>query len=154
MASSKVKYILIAVIIGLAAVAGWLFLPKIFQEKPYQVLAPESYATGTTLALFKNIPPDFPSNIVAENKELDYAGTLTTAEGKSQITVSYKSEKSVADLAALYKERLADKNWSVLADSVQPLAAVIEAQRSERKVTVTMGMIKEGETLVTFQYEK
>lgn len=123
------------------------------KEKPYKVLTPDVYEEGTTVSLYKNVPPEFPKNVIAEEKVLNYSGTVSSPNGKKQITVSYVSDKTMSNLVTLYSEFLPKNNWELIARSVYEKVSIIQISKNERNIMLTIAPIKDGETMVTFQYE-
>jgi hypothetical protein len=146
---------LILIIVGIFYIAG-LKNPR---TTPYQTLTPGSYPAGTTVSLYKDAPSSFPKEIILENKTLEYAGAVKTPDGKTQTKVSYKSDKKVPDVLAMYKEFLPKIGWKVSVKLGSARVAVLETTKGEQKILVTMAIIKENGTakdigtLVTFQYE-
>ena len=155
---STLKYVLVIVVVLIFI--GLVYFLKNSNNNPIQVLTPNNYESGTKISLYKNTPPNFPEEIILENKTLDYSGTVTTPEGKTQTKVSYKSDKSVSDILVMYKNSLSKNNWQVSVNSVTPNVANFRALKGGDSVLITIATIKQIGTgkdigaLVTFQYEK
>jgi hypothetical protein len=150
-------------ILGVVLVIGGLFYFFYFKNlnsTPYQVLTPDSYDLGTTVSLYKNTPPNFPAEVILENKALSYSGTVTAPDGKTQTKVSYQSEKNISDILTMYKDSLPKSGWSVSVNSVSPNVAIFLASKGSESVLITIvttkqiGTAKDMGALVTFQYEK
>lgn len=150
----RYTFIIIVVLILLSLGFIFVFSGKISQEKPYQVLTPEVYEKGTVVALYKNTPPGFPKEVVLENKTLDYSGTVTTPQGKTQITVSYISDKSMQDIVSLYEKSLPSVGWNITEKTVYEKVSIIKATKGEQSVLLSIAPLRESETMVTFQYIK
>ena len=159
---SKSKYFLVFGVVLTVAVAFYLFGLDRPNQTPYKVLAPDSYDLGTTVSLYKAVPPGFPADIILENKVLTDSSVVTSRQGVTQTKVSYKSRKNVADALALYKEVLPTKGWSISAASASASTnvATFTASKGTDRVLVTIAVIKQVGTakevgaLVTFQYDK
>ncbi len=150
---NKTKYLgFVVAIIFILGVAYLLMNKK--TEPPYKVLTPDSssYPAGTSISLYENTPPGFPSELLLEQKELDYSGTVTSAEGKVQATVSYFSDKTVQDILLMYKEFLPKNGWEFSIKVQSEKTTVIQAEKSGQKVIITAVASKEGKVTVLFQY--
>lgn len=132
---------------------GLYFVFTKYEKKPYKIVTPDNYEAGTTVSLYKNIPPTFPTNIILEGKTLNYAGTVQGPDGKQKISVSYISNKSLEELSAMYSPSLEKVGWQISNKSESRLSISILAKKGENKLIVTAGQVKPGEVMVTFQYE-
>ena len=150
--NSKSKYFVFIILILFALFI--FYSPKIFVEKPYRTITPEGYPTGTTVELYTKIPPEFPKEVVLENKTLDYSGQLKTLEGKTKTTVSYISGQYILDLINLYVEGLPKVGWTVDNKSITPESSVLQVSKGEEKLIISITFIEDGRSMVTFQYEK
>lgn len=153
---SKSKYFLVFSFILIIAVLFYLFnLQK--PEPPYQVLTPESYQPGTTVSLYKDVPPGFPGEVVLEDNPLN-SSTVVTGTGKTQMKVSYESAQKVAELLPIYEETLLQKGWTVFINSSSAKAATLVVTKDGKNVLITIADSKQAGTsfksLVTFQYDK
>ncbi len=156
--SSKYFWIILVLLI----LAGIVYSIKFIKpnEAPYQVLTPTNYSPGTKISLYKNAPPDFPKELILENQTLNYSGTVATQDGHSKTSVSYKSDKTVYQVLALYEDGLPKVGWQVSINSAKPDLAVLTAFKGSEKVLITIsnvqpkGAAKSLGVMITFQYEK
>jgi len=150
----RYSFVIIIVLVLLSLGFIYVFSVKIGGEKPYQVLTPEVYEKGTTVSLYKNIPPDFPREVVLEDKTLDYSGTVTSPQGKTQITVSYVTDKSMQDVVDVYLGSLPGVGWKVVEKSVYIKVSIIKAIKGTQSILISIAPLEGRGTKVTFQYEK
>lgn len=148
---SKLKYFFITLLVFLVLVVVY-FLYQTNTVKPYKILVPQSYPEGTTISLYKNIPPDFPGEIILEDKVLDYSGTTAIPNGLKQTTVSYISEKTIGDVMKMYLDYFPTIDWKIKARSDSQNSAIIQVVKENRSVLVMVDKI-DKQTKVTFQYE-
>ncbi|MEK7190454.1 MAG: hypothetical protein AAB661_01675 [Patescibacteria group bacterium] len=125
-----------------------------FSAAPTKVFAPENYPAGTTVSLYKNTPPGFPREIISENKELNYSGTVQAPDGGTQITVSYISDKNIPELVKMYKISLPKNGWTISESAVEDKVATISAFKTIERLIITTATAEDKGTMVTFQYEK
>ncbi|HEY4508779.1 MAG TPA: hypothetical protein VJC13_00650 [Candidatus Paceibacterota bacterium] len=153
---SKLKYFLsFLVAVGVLTLLAFVYQKyQITQEKPYKILTPQSYATGTTVSLYKNTPPDFPKEVLLEDKILDYSGTVTSPQGKTQITVSYVTDKSMQDIVDMYTIHLPALGWAITQKSIYEKVSIIKATKNQQNILMSIAPLKMGEVMVTFQYEQ
>lgn len=148
------KYFLILGVV-LIIVGGFYLLNLENPETiPTAVLVPENYPTGTTVSVYENAPPGFPKEIILENKELDYSGTVVSPEGKVQISVSYISDKSMEEVADLYDRTLPSLGWTVTEQSIYEKVSIVQATKRGQNVLLSIVPLEKGGAMVTFQYEK
>jgi hypothetical protein len=147
-------FIIIIVLILLSLCFIYVFSGKISKEKPYQTLTPDIYKKGTVVELYKNTPPNFPKEVVLENKTLDYSGTVAVPGSKVQIKVSYVSDKSMQNIVDLYNKSLPSVGWNIVEKTIYTKVSIIRATKGEQSILMSISPIKEGEVMVTFQYEK
>ncbi|MEK9179322.1 MAG: hypothetical protein AAB893_02535 [Patescibacteria group bacterium] len=150
----KSKYVLVVGIILILAGLFYFFNLKNSKVAPYQVLSPEGYEIGTTVSLYKNTPPGFPREIISENKELNYSGTVQAPDGGTQITVSYISDKNIPELVKMYKISLPKNGWTISESAVDDKVATISAFKTIERIIITTATAEDKGTMVTFQYEK
>lgn len=150
--NSLTKYLLAGGAILIIIIIGLVYFLK--TPKPYKVFVPENSPAGTTVSLYKGTPPGFPSEIILENKPLDYSGTMTVSGGKTQTTVSYVSDQKVRDLVNLYNASFAKMGWTTTVKSSAAIGTTFEATKANQKITITIVFRRTPGTLVTFQYEK
>jgi len=152
---SILKYSIIIVIVLVLLSLGFIYIfsVKISKETPYQTLSPKAYEQGTVVDLYKNTPPGFPKEVVLENKTLSYSGTVTTPQGKTQTTVSYKTEQNMQNLVDIYTTSLPSVGWEIAEKSVYEKVSIIKAVKGEQSILLSIAPLKEGELMVTFQYE-
>src|SRR3990167_791870 len=152
---SKLKYFLsFLVAVGVLTLLSFVYQKyQITQEKPYKILTPQSYATGTTVSLYKNTPPDFPKEVVLEDKILDYSGAVTSPQGKTQITVSYVTDKSMQEVVDMYLGSLPGVGWKVAEKSVYIKVSIIKAFKGTQNILMSIAPLEGRGTIVTFQYE-
>lgn len=150
----KSKYFLVFSLVLIILLAVYLFNLKNPKNTPTQVLTPDSYESGTTVSLYKDVPPGFPEGVVLENKELNYSGTVASKDGREQITVSYFSSLGMSEAVELYKSSLGGKGWKVAVQSQSKTATVTLAVMKNEEIVVTFAPTPEKGLLVTFQYEK
>jgi hypothetical protein len=120
---------------------------------PTDTFTPENYPAGTTVELWENIPPEFPTGLILENKKIEHADVVSTAEGKTQMTVSYFSEKGMIELADMYKASLIAGGWKIEGNYASEKAATMLATKEAESLVVTIAP-KESITTVTFLYNK
>ena len=142
------------------AVAGFLLykVPIVPEEKPYKVIIPDKgYISGTKIYLYINPPPGFPDEVILEQKELTSSSSVNTPDGKKQITVSYLSNKSLTDVAEIYRSGLSQINWDVISKLVSKGVIIIEATKGSDNVLITLSpgvSVQAGSSMVTFQYDQ
>lgn len=151
---SILKYTFIIFIIILLLLGFFYLFSLNLREKPYEVLTPDVYEVGTTVSLYQNTPPGFPKDLILEEKTLDYSGTVTVPSGKKQTTVSYISNKSMTELVDIYSNALPEKGWQIMAKSVYPKVSVIQAVKKDQSILLSIAPSKDGEVMITFQYEQ
>lgn len=163
---SKLRYfvVIIAIIIFILLFLGYIYIfsitiPKESLQtnsgpKPYQILTPDAYASGTIISLYKEIPPIFPKEVVLENKTLDYSGVVTDVQGKARITVSYVSDKSLKDIVDLYTQSLPGVGWGIAETSVYAKVSIIKITKGEESMLISIAPLQKSGTMVTFQYEE
>ena len=149
----RYSFIIIIILVLLSLGFIYVFSSKIAGEKPYQVLTPEVYEKGTTVSLYKNIPPDFPKEVVLEDKILDYSGAVTSPQGKTQITVSYVTDKSMQEVVDMYLGSLPGVGWKVAEKSVYIKVSIIKAFKGTQNILMSIAPLEGRGTIVTFQYE-
>ncbi len=160
--NSQSKALLIIGIVLIVIGSFYLFNFKKTTSTPQVLIpSPQSYNPGTTISLYKSAPSGFPAEIILENKALTYSGVVTSVDGKTQTTVSYKSDKNVSDVLSLYEMTLPKMGWQIFVNSVSPkispTVAVFHTTKGDVNIFVTVAQI--GSTpstgsLVTFQYKK
>lgn len=129
---------------------------NLMAEKPYEVIKPEKgYIPGTTVSLYKNAPPGFPSEVILENKTLSHSSLVNTPDGKSQTSVSYMSDKSPLEVAQSYTVSLPKQGWKITSNVISKNISVLQASLGEKKLLLT---VSPGNTpnatdaMVTLQY--
>lgn len=148
------KIILIIVVIFIivsGSFYGYLRYSK--KNNPYLTLSPTSYPAGTKVNLYTNVPPDFPSSLILENKALKYSGTIVTPDNKKQITLAYISDIKILKLSDMYSNFLTSTGWRVESNNIGQNVATIKATLNSQNVLITIAPIKATSTMVTFQYE-
>ncbi len=140
----------IFIIIVLALITYFAFQ----KSRPYAVLTPESYPEGTKVALYKQVPTNFPNEVLVEKKTLKYAGVLTNTSGKVDTNISYESDLTLDIAMSLYKTKLATLGWQVLDRSTNFKTGLLVAEKDTRNVMITFAPLKESKTLITFQYQQ
>jgi hypothetical protein len=123
-------------------------------NSPYQVLTPEHYPPGTTVSLYKGVPPEFPKEVILENKEITKGDTVSLADGKKQVTISYISEKSVEEAAALYIASFENSAWKMVSNNTNPKVSTVHVTRNTERLIITIVPNQGVGAEVTFQYEK
>lgn len=149
--NSQSKYALVAV--AVLILIALVFFLKNPQDTPYKAL-PSNNETDTTVSLYKNAPPNFPMEVILENKTLDYSGEVKTAQGKTQTTVSYISDKNMQDVVAMYTDSLPKIGWEAKVLSNSANVAIISAAKTDQKIILTISPLKAKGVMVTFQYDK
>lgn len=150
----KFAYIFIIIIVLLLAGAVYLVMKERAYVPPEVILTPEVYPEGTTVSLYKEAPSIFPEEVILENKTLDYSGEVTTPEGKTQVSVSYVSDKTLQAVVDVYVGALPNVGWTITEKTVYTKVALIKATKGNEKILLSIAPLKEGETKVTFQFEK
>jgi hypothetical protein len=123
-------------------------------NNPTQVLAPDGYPEGTTVELWENVPPDFPKEVIIENKKIDHADVVNSKDGKKQITISYTSDKAMPDLAGMYIASFENSGWKMMSNNISPLVATVFVTRNAEKLIITIVPALGAGSTATFQYEK
>lgn len=121
---------------------------------PTQVLTPEGYPEGTTVELWEHVPPGFPKEVLLENKKIDHADVVVSADGKKQITVSYTSDTAMPELAEKYITSFDDSLWKMMANNTSPKVATVFVTRGAEKLIITIVPLEGAGSTATFQYEK
>jgi hypothetical protein len=142
----------IGVIVVLAFFGVLYYLNR--PAQPYKVLTPDNYPEGTQISLYKNTPPTFPKGVIMEQTLPNYSGVVTTKEGKTQMTVSFNSDKKVEDILAGYKDTLAKEGWRVSVQDLRHSNYVLTMLKGGDAVVLTISLNRELRPLLTFQYEK
>jgi len=137
------RYFYIVLIILIVLLLGVFFYTRDSSEEPYQVLTSSVYEKGTKVDLYRDLPPDFPQEIVLEDKVLDYSGSVINPQGKTQTTVS-----------DIYIKYLPDVGWTVVEKISYPNVSIIRAEKGGDKVIVSIAPVNGSGVMVTFQYEK
>ncbi|OHB00158.1 MAG: hypothetical protein A3H52_00250 [Candidatus Zambryskibacteria bacterium RIFCSPLOWO2_02_FULL_39_26] len=119
-----------------------------------EVIIPGNYPVGTRISLYKDLPPDFPVELILENASLNYSGTVAVPGDKTKTTVSYVSSKSLKDLAVMYENVLKTNDWNISKKTVSQTIAVFLAGKTNQKIILTISSLKDKGVMVTFQYEK
>lgn len=141
-------------VLGLVAVIIIIVFGLKKANSPYQVLTPENYPPGTTVSLYKGIPPGFPKGVILEKNEITHSDVVASTDGKKQMTVSYTSSKAMAEVVKLYKMSLYKDEWKLVVNATSEKVATIIATKEVEKIIITMVPATEGGTTLTFQYEK
>jgi len=146
----------VVVVIIILLLVGFVYITSVgvFGERPYQVLTPEVYEKGTTVSLYKGTPPKFPEEVILEDKPLDYSGSVVSPQGKTQITVSYISNKTMNELVELYSQTLPSVGWGISEKSIYEKVSIIKTDKGDQSVLLSISPLEKGGVLVTFQYEK
>jgi len=154
--NNTVKYAIVTIIILIPLSLGfnYIFSSKTSNNKPYEVLAPEVYEKGTKVSLYKETPPNFPKEVILENKIPDYSGVVTAPEGATQTTVSYITDKSMEEVVDIYDRSLPLVGWKIVEKTVYTKVAIISFKKEKQSIFMSIAPLKEGDTLVTFQYEE
>lgn len=150
----KLAYVVIIIIVLILTGAVYLLNLKKAYVPPTEVLTPESYPAGTTVSLYDQAPSDFPREVIFENKPLDYSGTVTSPDGKTQTSVSYVSDQSMQAIVDIYVGALPNVGWTVTEKTVYEKVSIIQATKGNENVLISIAPLKEKEVKVTFQYEK
>ncbi len=148
---SKTKYFFV---ILLLALAGFVYFSYTNKQQPYEVISPEGYDAGTTLSLYKNVPPSFPEEFVLSNTKVDYSGKIETPEGRTEMTVSLTSLQKLLDIINVYRSSLPAEGWTVSVKSATQQLGILEAVKGEKVVLVTVTPLNAIQRLITLQYEK
>ena len=149
------KLIFSSIVILILAVGGFYLVEKSKKVAvPINVLVPRNYPEGTKVALYDTAPAGFPSEIILEGQPIKYAGTVTTIGDRKQMTVSYVSPRSIADVANLYFASLPKNNFVISNRTVSAKIAVISATRGYGKLTITISPFQGGSNMVTLQYNQ
>ena len=154
LSKSKVSYILSAVVVVAVLIYFYPELQKISQNGADKVIVPENYPTGTKVFIYNSLPPNFPSEIILENKELTYSGTVTAPKTPNKTTVSYISDSKITDLVKMYENVFKTNNWSIASKSVTNKLAIFQISQETQKITFTLVPIKDKGVMVTFQYQR
>ncbi len=144
----------LSVAIGLLVIIIGIFYLSRMSIKPKAVFTPENYPTGTTVSLYDQVPPVFPADIILEDKELKYSGTVSTPGGKTQTTVSYISDKKAEDLVYLYKNFLSKDGWAVDVKDLRHSNYILNLSKDDEAVLLTISLTRDLKPLLTFQYTK
>lgn len=166
---SKIKYFIVITLALLLLVFIYTFLYIKTQNKksntvltqttdrePYQTLTPTNNATNTQVSLYKNAPPDFPKEILPQNITINSSGKVSDPSGKTQITVSYISDKNITDLVDSYNSSLPKNGWNILLKSIvtSTNVATIKATKENQSIQIIVTPLKNQEMIITFQYQK
>ena len=123
------------------------------KDAPYKVFTPEGYPQGAQISVYKNLPEGFPDEVILEDKEFNGVGTLTTANQKTKTTVSYVSDKALAELAVMYENNFISMGWTITAKSISKNVGILQANKDGGKMILTIAPFLQ-KMVVTFQYEK
>ena len=149
---SKLKYFLTLFAILLFFIIVYFFYQVFIIQRPYKTVE-ISNVPGTTLASYKNAPPDFPKELLLENEPLTYSNVLVTPYDKQDI-VTYISPNKMSDVVKMYMETLPKIGWVIVNRLDTQNNAVIDASNNTGTVSITIVLVKDNSTALTFQYIK
>jgi len=147
----KLKSLVILVLVGFIIFVVYLSSQSVSND-PVVVMRPLNYPEGTTISLYKNIPPNFIDGIVLEDKKLE-TSQVVASNGKSQYNLSYVSQTQIAELVNMYKKSLSEKGWRISLKNHSPKVSAMSISKEENELFITFVQVEKG-TNVTFQYEK
>ncbi|OGI82084.1 hypothetical protein A3I95_02085 [Candidatus Nomurabacteria bacterium RIFCSPLOWO2_02_FULL_44_12] len=142
-------YVLIVVVV-LGGLAYLLIVFKI--NTPYQVITPDNYPEGAKISLYQGLPPGFPSDVILEDKELDYSGSVKSADGRTRTTVSYISDSTLSNLVEIYQTSLRANGWEVSVLASSPKMAIIKVLKGQKQVLISLAPLQD-KVMLTFRYE-
>ena len=148
------KYKIVYIIIAVLVILGFIYFNyNSFLNGP-EVVIPGNYPVGTRISLYDNLPPEFPEELILENNELNYSGTISLPGGITKTTVSYFSDKTLSELVVMYEGALKDNGWSILKKSSSISTGAFQAEMENQKLILTIAPSKGKGMIITFQYEK
>lgn len=149
--NSKLKYFFILLAVILVAVVSY-FTYK--HQAPYKVLTPENAPAGTTVSLYNTTPPNFPKEVILENKTLKSSSTVKTSFGVYQVSVSYISDQLMNDLFTVYKDTLTKNGWQVVDKTSSFTTRTLVVGKNGKIVIISISTGLDLKTsLVSFQYQ-
>lgn len=126
-----------------------------YKPRPYSVISPDSYDDGTTVSLYKDLPPDFPQSLILEQVDLDYSGAVKMPDGKVKNTVSYISNKKSDEIGDMYRSSFPKDGWDFVRSDRNPgLVYIVEAAKDDESLIVTAAYLDDFRTMVTLQHDK
>ncbi len=152
--TGNVSKYFVFLILFLIFICGLVFLFKNSISQEVQVVEnPEGFEEGTKLSIYDQVPSSFPKELILEDGiTTTHASLLNLPDGRNQIKVSYVSEKSLRELADMYKFSLIRGGWNPVVNTGNDVAVLSGAKEAEKFIaTFVRGS---GGTSVTFQYEK
>ena len=151
---NKNKLLPLSILIVLVVIGGLVYLFGFKITAPYKILAPDSYPKGTSVFLYNELPPGFPSEVILEGKPLNSSGTVATPNQKSKTTVSYISDETLTELMDMYKKNFTDKGWTIISNTVTKKTVVFQVQKGGKNLVLTLATLGDTQIMLTFQYEK
>jgi hypothetical protein len=148
--NSKLKYFFIVLATVLIALISYFTYKK---HAPYKVYTPENYPAGTVVSLYNSVPPNFPKEVILENMPLKNSSLVKTAQGKTQISLSYVSGKEMNELFTIYRDKLIKNDWQVVDKTASPSSHLFVAENGGKTVIITISKDKDKTSLVYFQYQ-
>jgi len=148
----KLRYIFRGIVLLVLLFSLYYLVGYLRREKPYEVLTPEVYEKGTTVSLYKNVPPSFPQEFMLLNSKIDYSGETKSSNGTTQTQVALISNDSVLNIINYYKTYLPEEDWLVSVETLKESIGVIRATKDNRSIIVSVITIDPTETMVTIQY--
>jgi hypothetical protein len=146
----------IYIIVGLVVLVGvgyFFFTSGHDTNPPEKVITPSGYPAGSKISVYKNLPANFPGEVLLEGKEINNAGTLTTPNKPTITTVSYVSDKSVLELMPMYLNNFTNLGWNIDSKSTLKGIGKIQAEKDGGKINLIISPFLK-KTALTFQYEK
>jgi hypothetical protein len=133
-------------------VAAVIFFVVSFIDRPYKVLSPKSYPSGT-ISLYKDIPSGFPKEVVLEQGTPNSSSKVTSPDIRTQNTVTYISVKQVAELAKEYEANFIANGW-IIKSKTSGKVPTFFVIKGDHQLILTISALSPTETMLTFQYEK
>ena len=96
------------------------------------------------------LPSDFPTDVYVIDGTIKVAVTGQNGEGQ---TVSIESDKSVAEVSAVYQEKLKSAGWKITGTMSFGEGATVVAEKDNRSVSVIIGQ-SNNKTTVTIGVAK
>ncbi|MES2315664.1 MAG: hypothetical protein V4486_02930 [Patescibacteria group bacterium] len=151
---NKHKFLPLSIAIIVLVIAGLIYFISFNKKVPTVVNDTADYSPLNTKVSFgTNFPPDFPPGIILEGKPLNSSGQVHTTTNKTQTAVSYFSDKTTPELAAMYEQNFISNGWNIKSKNISAVPAFFLVEKAGQELTLNFTPTP-TKVLVTFSYEK
>lgn len=111
------------------------------------------YPKGTVIETYESLPPDLPSDILAEKYPVKDISLTKYPKGGEDIYLSYVSPKILNDVVSLYADHLWATGWSIKTQKNQSDLGVISAVKDNMEMSITF-LPKDSGTELNLIYKR